>query len=204
MSAIRSGVVTVHAETGDMQKRIGEFLIEKGVITEQQLRDILKYSGKTGLRLGDAGMAMGIITRAKLVELFGPNFAVDFFHLNPTFFPVITKELLTAESILKFGALPLGFKTEYRMFKPRKILNLGLLNPSRADSLAEVEKAAQAKLGREGLQGVKVFLVLADQFLDVVRDVYGMTDEKLRKMKPTELDATLTLFLETAEPGKVN
>jgi hypothetical protein len=181
-----------------MHKRIGQFLIEKGAISEQQLGEILSYSRKTGLRLGDAAIAMGLLTREKLIEIFGPNFTIDFFHLDPQFFPTVTRDLLPAEALLRLGMLPLGFKTERKIFRSRKILNIGLLDPNRREAIAEIGEAVARKFGPGYMQGTHIYLILADQFLAVMNEVYRIGDPELRRLDRSVLDSTLTLFLETA------
>jgi hypothetical protein len=179
-----------------MQKRIGEYLLEQGLITEMQQAEILRFSQKTGIRFGDAGIQLGFITRDQLIDLFGPNYRIDFFSLEPRYFPQITRDLFDPDLMLRFGALPLGFKTEFKLFRSRKMLNVGLLNPSRTDTLPGLEHAANSKLGPGRIQGIKPFLVLADQFIAVMGSVYGLSEDKLRALDPSKLDPTLVMFLE--------
>jgi len=182
-----------------VQKRIGEFLLEKGVITEQQLRDIVKYSQKTGMRMGDAGMAMGIISRERLIEIFGPNHQIDFFHLDTAYFPTTTRELISTEEMIQWGALPLGFKTEYRMFRGRKILNIGLLDPGRADAIVGIETTARQKLGSHAVHGLKVFLILPDQFVRILEAIYQIPRQQLSDRHSSRLDATLSRYLQRSQ-----
>lgn len=181
-----------------MRKRIGEFLLEKGVITQDQVNQILTHSRATGLRFGDAGLDLGVLSREALIEVFGPNFAVDFFHLEPEYFPQVTRDLIPIEAIVRLGALPLGFKTEKRLFRSKKLLNIGLLDPSRKDAAEECLKIAAARLGQGGIQGTTVFLVLADQFLTVLRQTYGVAESEVGSKEPPYIDETLALFLENA------
>jgi hypothetical protein len=179
-----------------MRKRIGDYLIEKGLVTQAQVQQILSYSQETGLRFGIAGMELGIYSREDLVEVFGPSFAVDFFYLDPAYFPQNTRDLLPVEEIVRLGALPLGFKTERRFFRTRKMLNLGLLSPERKDSAEEALRIARTRPGGDDIQGVKVFLVLADHFLQVLNQVYRKSDAELRGRDQAQVDETLLMFLE--------
>jgi hypothetical protein len=174
-----------------VHKRIGEFLLEKKAITEPQLKEILEYSSKTGKRLGDAALEMGILTPEKMIRLFGRSFRVDFFSLQPEFFPRETRDLLTREQILRYGALPLGYKSERRWFFRRdRRLNVGMLNPDRADAFLEVDAIAR-EAGR-----VKIYLVLPGDFLRVAEKVYGIGEAEILTRKPGELDPVLSLFLQ--------
>jgi hypothetical protein len=180
-----------------MRKRIGEFLVEKGVLTPGQVNQILKYGQDNGLRFGEAGQELGILTREQLISVFGPSFAIDFFHLDSKYYPEVTRDLFAPEMLVRLGMLPLGFKTEKKLFRTQKVLNLGLLDPSRRDAVDEAMRAAVTKLGDGQVQGVKVFLVLADQFLSVLSRVYGMDDAELRGRDASQVDGTLAMFLES-------
>ena len=147
-------------------------------------------------------MDMGLLTREQMISVFGKNFAVDFFHLDARYFPEVTRQALPIELILQSGALPLGLKTEFRWFRKRKILNLGLLDPSRKDleQLIHSAKALATDLLGEEIHDVKLFLILADQFLEVLDEVYQVSDSQMREkaaQKESALDGTLQMFIET-------
>src|SRR5579883_2363825 len=114
-------------------KRIGEFLVEKKVLKPAEVEQILEYGRRENLRFGEAGVKLGLLTEDALVRVFGKNYRVDFFHLDGKFFPRQTSGILSLETILRYGVLPLGFKNEYGIFKRGRILNLGMLDPGRTD-----------------------------------------------------------------------
>jgi hypothetical protein len=172
-----------------MRKRIGDFLLDKGAITRNQVEEILKYSEKTGLRFGEAALELGFVTRERLVEIFGPHHEVDFFHLQPEYFPLHTRDALSLDIILKWGVLPLGFKAERKLFSTRRILNLGALDPKRP-GLREACIAACPEA-----HGVRPYLVLGDQFVAILTQVYGVSPERLAGLREAEADPTLQLFL---------
>ena len=51
------------------KKRIGDLLVETGLITEEQLEDALSYQKQTKKRLGDTLIAKGYITEQQLIEV---------------------------------------------------------------------------------------------------------------------------------------
>jgi hypothetical protein len=177
-----------------MRKKIGEFFVEKGVLTPAQVDQILEYGKKSGLRFGEAGVSLGLLDRETLVRLFGRNYSVDFFHLDPRFFPKETKDAIPVPLILRFGALPLGAKSRFKMFRTKKILNIGLLDPGRKDAVEAIERLLQDKTSN--YDAIKVFLVLADQFIEVVQSVYGVSDKEIHAKATEDLDRTLALFVE--------
>jgi hypothetical protein len=178
------------------RKRIGEFLIEKGLLTEAQAAEIAAYGQRTGLRFGDAGLELKLLSREKLAEVFGPSFAVDFFHLDPQYFPQVTQALLSVDEMLRYGATPLGFKTEQKLFRARKLLNVGFLDPAREDAQKLILAIAEAKLGAGSVHAVKPFLILPDQFMDIMTQVYGLKAADIRARDLTTLDGTLAMYFE--------
>lgn len=180
-----------------MRKRIGEFLMEKGIISPTQLDEILRYSARTGQRFGEAGLALQYYTREDLIRVFGQNYQSDFFYLDYRYFPEATRRILTAEQVIRLGALPLGFKTERRFFRERRVLNIGMLDPQRVDAVKEVERIArESRDAGKKIDGTKVFLVLTDQFLDVVRSVYGVPEGQMRDFDPARMEPVLAMYLE--------
>lgn len=183
-----------------MAMRIGEFLVEKGLLDEKKVQRILEHSRITGLRFGDAALQLGEITREQMIQVFGPNFRINFFNLDPHYFPKETADLLTVDEIIEMGALPLGVKTETSFFRSRRCLNLGLLDPSRADVVRRAFALAKSRKGEfidgAGLREPKVFLVLADQFLTVLRSVYGVGDSRVAEaVSGGKGDPILSLFV---------
>ena len=83
------------------------------------------------------------------------------------------------------------------------MLNLGLLDPTRKDAVDEALRLATAKLGEKEVQGVKVFLIVADQFLAVMRQVYGQGDAACGARTRRILTGRFRCFWSTRDSGKV-
>jgi hypothetical protein len=189
-----------------MALRIGEFLVQKGVLTGPQVDQILEHGKRQSLRFGEAGIDLGLLTEKKLVDVFGKNYRVDFFHVDARYFPQETKSVFAVEEILRWGALPLGSKTEYRFFRKGKILNVGLLDPGRQDAKLAIAAATESQGEGKKYTQLKFFLVLADQFLSILQSVYGVNPETLRKENRDSklqgqglqdgIDKTLAMFIE--------
>jgi hypothetical protein len=178
-----------------MRKRIGEFLVEKGLLTPKQVQEVLEHSRVTGQRFGDAAMSLKLVTERQLVALFGANHRVNFFYVHPTLFPASTQHVFPVETLLRTGSLPLGSKTRYRFLRRKRVLNVGMLNPSRKDSLLELEALARAA----GYDSVQVFLILASHCLTVLEKRYQLSAHHIRQLGSDKIDPTLGMFLETAE-----
>lgn len=174
--------------------KIGQFLVEKGVLHPEQVQEVLSYSGRTGMRFGEAALELKLLTREQLVDVFGPGFQTAFFHLDTDYFPAQTRDLITLSEALQYGVLPLGYKTEAHLLKRHKVLNLGFLDPSKTEQVKKVESLVLPRAAKE-TQGIKIFLVLADQFLTVLRDHYGLSDGALQSVPSDALDPILCMEL---------
>jgi hypothetical protein len=188
-----------------VRKRVGEYLVERGLLTIAQVDRIVEHGRKSKLRFGDSAVDLGILTRDQLFRVFGPSNTADFFALDPLFYPESTKGLFIAEEMLKYGILPIGVGTEPGFLKTRKVLNLGLLDPERRDSVAfaemrlsEVQQLPDHPHRKilNGIQATKVFLILSDQFLGILHSVYGVREENVRSKDAASLDPTIVMYLD--------
>jgi hypothetical protein len=179
-----------------MTKRIGEFLMDRGILDSKQVQEILEYSKKTGLKFGEAGLKLQILAPERLIELFGPGYRTDFFFVTPERFPEETRTVIPPELILSAGALPLGWTEERKLLRTRKLLNLGMLNPQRGEAIRAVEAWLSQLQPELKVAGVRPFLILPDQFLEILVSKYQMTEATIRDRGAAALDPLLCQFLE--------
>jgi hypothetical protein len=126
----------------------------------------------------------------RLNRLLGKLRREDFFNLDPALFPKTTSGLISIETILKFGILPLGFKARAGLFKPGKLLNLGLIDPGKKEALEIARKEAGPEF-----KAIKTFLISTDQFLSVLSAHYGLSADQLLRKPKGELAPTVSLHL---------
>ncbi len=63
-------------------KRLGEMLVDVGVLTDEQVNDALKLQKKSGKRLGTVLVEENFITETQLVEVLRMQLGIDFIDLN--------------------------------------------------------------------------------------------------------------------------
>ncbi|MGC4001036.1 MAG: general secretion pathway protein GspE [Anaeromyxobacter sp.] len=68
--------------TGQPKKRLGELLVEAGVIDESQLASALAYQRQWGVRLGQALVEMKFATEADVVEVLARRFSFEVARLD--------------------------------------------------------------------------------------------------------------------------
>jgi hypothetical protein len=177
---------------GQQRKRIGEFMMEKGLILREWIAPILEYSKVNGVRFGEAAVALGYVTDKELREiLVQPYKKQVFFHLDPAFFPQSSREMIPVAAIIQYGVLPLGFKNETHWFRTRRRLNLGVLNPQ--DTVA-IETVKRQHL--ETVKAFKTFQVLPEEFLQTLELCYGVERSTLLDLGPEQICQNLMLYLQ--------
>jgi hypothetical protein len=176
---------------GTQRKRIGEFMMEKGLIHRDWINPILEHSKANGTRFGESAVALGYVTekdlRQVLLQPFGNQ---KVFHLNPNFIPSVTADLIPLDAMVRLGIIPLGFKNEFHWFKTRQRLNLGVLSSDRR----EVVDWAGSHLGT--VKSFKTFQVLPDEFLQTLELCYGIDRSSLLDLGPEQIDVNLALYLQ--------
>ncbi len=173
------------------KRRIGDLFVEKKVISLEDKNRILEHAHLNGKSFGEAGLELGMLKREDMIRVFGPSFEIDFFYLDPEYFPVATVKALSIEEILRYGAMPLGFKKKSGFLSKNKYLNVGFLNPANKAAVQAVESLVIRRLENENVTSVKIFLIIADQFVDVLRSVYGKDDAYIEGQNPADLEPLL-------------
>ena len=65
-------------------RRLGELMLESGLISKKQLDDVLEYQKQVGLRLGEALVEKGVINERQLISMLEYHFHVSFIDLTET------------------------------------------------------------------------------------------------------------------------
>ncbi len=173
------------------KKRIGEFMMEKGLLHRDWIQPILEHAKANGIRFGEAAVALGYVTEKELRHvLVQPYKSQGFFHLDPNFFPQVTQDLVPVGHVVRLGLVPLGYKDEFHWFRTRKRLNVGVLNPDRRESIDWVKE----NVGN--VKAFKTFQVLPEEFLRTLELCYGVERSTLLDLNSDEIDTNLALYLQ--------
>jgi hypothetical protein len=176
------------------RKRIGDYLIEQGLIRHDSVDAILALCEERKCRFGEAAVELGLLSEAQLKEVLSYPYKKELiFRLNSNFFPMETKGLLNLGECLEFGVLPLGFKRRRWLFRSKKILNLVHvgLNPS---------SAAQAWVQKMKIE-VQYFQGFPHEFLKILALHYGFKDDELSAQQKVHEALAKVLAFGTEMPG---
>ena len=178
------------------RKKIGELLLERGVISLEQLNAALAHQRQYGHRLGAALVAKGFLTEAGLVKVLGEALnlkVVDLGKETPDWSAV---HLLRPRFCEANDLFPLGLEDQ----RGRKLLTVAMADPLNLPAIEEMEFTT----------GCKVAPVLAthSSILDAIRRFYfrnqptaaatASSSEKMQIVRPGGF--TEEVDTSTAEP----
>ena len=109
-----------------MKKRLGEILVEGGLLTIDHLEELLPYQKKSGLKLGQFLVREGIVSESQIVDMIShqlnlPKYSADKYPVDTELSNVLPPELA-----FKYQAVPLK--------KSGLLLTLAMLDPMLAIS----------------------------------------------------------------------
>ncbi|QQE73717.1 Flp pilus assembly complex ATPase component TadA [Brevibacillus composti] len=87
------------------RKRLGDILVESGLISEEQLQEALVEQKKSKLKLGDHLLQQGYITEQQLIEILEfqlgiPHVSLYRFKMDPSLSSIVTEEVAKRYSLI--------------------------------------------------------------------------------------------------------
>lgn len=173
---VQQNSVDAHIETKGPKKKIGEILIEKGMITEEQLLEALTQCKKTGTPIGSMLVSLGFISVEQLKDAL--SFQQGYQHVSAV-------QLNVSEGVLKI--LPEDFIKENKVFplsSDGRFLDVGMVNPDNKKALNEI-------IYLTGLKP-RVLLMSYMEFKNCINKYFGRarkeTKEIIRKIEQEALE----------------
>ncbi len=158
------------------KKKIGEILIENGMITEEQLLEALTQCKKTGTPIGSMLVTLGFITVDQLKDAL--SYQQGYQH-------VTSAQLNISEGVVKI--LPEDFIKENKVFplsSDGRFLDVGMVNPDNKKALNEI-------IYLTGLKP-RVLLMSYMEFKNCINKYFGRarkeTKEIIRKIEQEALE----------------
>lgn len=124
------------------RKKLGELLVEAGIIDEYQLRSALSHQQQWGGRLGKNLVDLGLVSEERIVAFLAKHFrlpAIDFKRIKVM--PAVLK-LVSPEIAKKHNVMPLFLGEE----EGKKYLAVAMSNPADIGATDELEFAAGRKI----------------------------------------------------------
>ena len=89
--------------------RIGDALVKKGYLTDQDLRTALQKQKRSGLRLGEQLLDMKLVTEEALLECLCDQLGVPMLHMAGVEISPAAYHSLNEEYIVEKGLVPIDF-----------------------------------------------------------------------------------------------
>ena len=109
------------------RRRLGELLIEAGLLTADKLKDALEYHKKTGQRLRQALIEMKIITEEEMAFALAMQLKIPFIDLRDHSIENDIMESIPEEVCMKFVCIPVSLKNNILDVAMADPLNLNIM-----------------------------------------------------------------------------
>ncbi len=117
---------------------LGDFLVEQGIITREQLREALKYHHEKGIRLGRALIALGFVDEDQIIRALSEQLSVQYVKLKTYKVDPEVLKLIKPEIAWNYLALPL--------FRIRDRLTVAMVNPLDIFAIDALTRASKMKI----------------------------------------------------------
>ena len=118
--------------SSEKRKRLGDLLVEAGLLTGAQVAEALEIQKATGSRLGSIVIQKGWVNDHDVLQLLGEQLQVPYIRLRSRIYDPDTVKLLDRAVAQRLRVIPL--------FKVRGVLFLATTNPQAIPILDEVEE----------------------------------------------------------------
>jgi type IV pilus assembly protein PilB len=154
--------------------RLGEMLIARGIISEEQLEEALREQQVTAERLGTILVTRGYVGEVELVRILAEHFGLDFVDLEER--PIDPSAVqLVKESFARYHQLlPIGREDDQ--------LLVAMVNPTNVFSLDDVRSVTG--------QDVRAIMAEPGQLMRAIDRVWGAadTDEAILRIEQDQID----------------
>ena len=171
------------------RKKLGEMLIDAGVLTESQLRDALLEQRRWGGTIGQMLVEKRFISEADLVAVLSRQFNVPVVDLDRVAIPRAVLELVPGDLAHELSVVPFA--------QPMKFLDVAMAEPNNAGVIDELRIRTQLNI-RPHLAGPKALeRALAKYYLrnfaavrtDALISENGRPQRPVQPVRDSEIDA---------------
>ena len=150
--------MTLFETIKDQDKKLGEILLEKKIIDEEQIQHVIVKSKESKTRFGETAIHLGIIDEIEFLKVLSQQQGLPYVDLKS--FNIDRKALsqMDKETARKLLAVPL--------FEAEGMLAVGFHDPQNLNAIDEIE----LKIGKT----IQVILCTKDQLKNVIQSSYAI------------------------------
>lgn len=174
--------LTVTARTPNrLRRRLGELLIEAGVLDESRLKAALAEQRKWGGRLGRTVVEMGFVDETAMCRVLAQQLRLATIALDTDPLPDRITEHLRLDLAERYGVFPVGYDPQART------LSIATSDPTNVEALQEIEFATSLKI-------TPVVATASSIDRAVRRYYFGESVSSTKAATPGELGMTETAY----------
>ena len=140
------------------KKRLGEMLVEAGLLTEEQLGRALGAHKREGLKLGQYLIRKSILSESDIVDLLSKQLKLDKYRSDIYPVDVTLSKILAADVARKYQVVPLR--------KKGSLLTLGMVDPMDIQAMDTIELLTNTE--------VEAVICTEQEMTQILGNLYGM------------------------------
>jgi type IV pilus assembly protein PilB len=193
-----------------MAGRLGDILVQRGIITEAQLQSVLASQGSERGMLGEMLCRRGLITIEQLGSALEEQFEVPFTRIVPEAVNSQVARMLPENMARTQQAVPIAVadgRMTLAMVAPDNIETIGeaeLLSGYRVEPVAALESEVQATLDRGFDDRIVARQTIVDMKLAELESVSRLLETELDPQAAEEADAPVVRLVRAILAGAIN
>lgn len=158
------------SDSSAMRKRLGQLLLERGLVSQEQIERALEYQKKNGGLLGQILVKHNYVTEEEVVSALSIQFGFPYLPLsNYEINPEIVR-LISEEATRRYFAVPID--------KIGKVITVVMADPLNLAAIKYIENYTRCS--------VQTFVGTASDIKNAINRHYGEKGEPERKMSPED------------------
>ena len=158
-----------------VRKKLGEILVEGGLLTQKQLEEALPFQKKSNMKLGQFLVREGIVSESQIVDLVSSQLRLEKYRPDKFTMDVDLASLLPADIAHKYQAVPLQ--------KNGLLLTIAMIDPLDINALDAIEVYTNCEV--EAIICTEAHL---NQMLNSLYGTYAGIGGVLEDMEEMEID----------------
>ena len=155
------------------KKRLGEMLVEAGLLTEENLKQVLVDQKKAGLKLGQYLTRQGIVNEQQIIDLLSQQLNIQKYH--PDNFPLDV-------SLVHYIPIEIAQKNQVAPLKKKgRLLTIAIVDPLDINILDSIEVLANAE--------VEPVICSEREVNQLINSLYGMQSGLSGIMESMEIES---------------
>ena len=185
--------------------KLGEILVKEGIITRNQLDEVIKVQAKEGGRLGEILLKMGITTEEDIVVALGKQLNLPYVSMGAGLLKPATEQnldyLVSKEFALKNSVLPLAKTMNSLTCAITDPLDVILIDNLRKMTSCEINQVIATK--SEILKAIDDFYGKRDILKAAVKESYKTTNEFTAEVEIEPEELSIDRLIARAEEAPV-